>query len=302
MRKFISSIFLVLIFSCVAKAQVLELDLKPEGLYVKNITTANLQKLFSDFSYDDFVLPENKYPPIFVVNFPKDFKQTESKDLRNKLFIQILAPLALRLKEEIILERLPLMQMSERYNQQQSFSPEDKELLEKMAVKYDVFSKIKDDSRYEILLQELLLKVDEVPPSLLIAAAAAESNWGTADEVEGGNALYKAKVWYSDEGIKPKDEDDDSYRIRIFPSLYAAMYDYALKFNTDINFENFRINRSHLRKRNKTPRGRVMVYNMVIGSPLQNFAGLISYILTFYDLINVDEGSLKSVKQMMEKK
>lgn len=42
-------------------------------------------------------------------------------------------------------------------------------------------------------------------------------------------------------------------------------------------------------------------YNMVRGSPLENYAGLISYIITFYDLVNLDEAELGSVNMFWKK-
>ena len=141
-----------------------------------------------------------------------------------------------------------------------------------------------------------------MPPSFLIAAAAAESNWGTAREAGLGNALYKRKVWYTEEGITPLEDPDDSYRIKPYPTLLAAMEDYALNFNRDVNFAHFRDLRRQRRNHSKPLRGNAMAYNMVRGSPLENYAGLISYIITFYDLVNLDEAELGSVNMFWKKK
>lgn len=281
----------------------LVMELTDEGLVVDNINTAVLQKMFADYGYNDFVYMKDwKYPPVFLQKFPADFARLKDKNLRNRLFIQVLAPLAMLVNERIILERYDLLQLEERYQKNKNLSDDDKRQLEEWAKKYDVFTRMKGNERYEILLQELLLKIDGVPPSILIAAAAAESNWGTAREVALGNSLYKWKVWYTDEGIKPLEDDDDSYRIKIYPSLLAAMEEYALKFNSDVNFKNFRTLRMHRRNHRKPLRGTTMVYNMVVGSPLENYAGLLSYIITFYDLGNLDEAELGSPEMLFKKK
>lgn len=281
----------------------LVMNLTDEGLVVDNINTAVLQKMFADYGYNDYVYMQDwEYPPVFLQKFPTDFNQLKDKNLRNRLFIQILTPLAMLVNEHIALERYQLLLLEERYQKNKTFSDEDKKQLETWAKKYDVFTRMKGSERYEIFLQELLLKIDGVPPSILIAAAAAESNWGTAREVGLGNSLYKWKVWYTDEGIKPLEDDDDSYRIKIYPSLLAAMEEYALKFNSDVNFQNFRTLRMHRRNHRKPLRGTTMVYNMVVGSPLENYAGLLSYIITFYDLGNLDEAELGSPKMLFKKK
>lgn len=286
-----------------AEGKKLEMKLAPEGIYIENINAAVLQKLFADYKYNDYIYtPDWKYPPLFVKSMPEDFNKIKDKNLRNRLFIQIMVPLAMYANEQIMLERYDLLLLQKRHRQNEKFLVEDEELLEKMAGKYDIFTRMKGKERYEIIMNELMERVDTVPPSMLIAVAAAESNWGTAREVSLGNALYKEKVWNTDEGIKPLKDEDDSYRIKIHPSLQNAIDSYALKLNSDVNFAQFRNLRMQKRKHNKDLRGNSMVYNMVLGSPLENYAGLISYIVTFYDLVNLDEAELGSVKMLLEKK
>ncbi len=283
-------------------AEPLGMSLKTEGLYVDNVNVRVLRQMFADYGYKDYIyMPEWKYPPLFLNNLPADFATIEDKSFRNRLFIQILAPLSLLVNEKIVLERYPLLLMHERLEQKENFTAEDKKYLESLAEKYDIFSRMQGHDRYEILLTELLNRVDGIPPSFLIAAAAAESNWGTAREVKLGNALYKRKVWYKDEGIKPLEDPDDSYRIKTYPTLLAAMEDYALNFNRDVNFAHFRDLRRQRRNHSKPLRGNAMAYNMVRGSPLENYAGLISYIITFYDLVNLDEAELGSVNMFWKK-
>lgn len=298
MKKLGLTLLLIAFFchSAVAAAPRLEMELQADGMYVSNISSAVLQRLYKDYGYADYIyMPEWKYPPIFLKKMPFDFNRLADEDLRNRLFLQIMAPLALAVNENLVLERAEIAAMYKQLRQKQALTEEQRRRLEGLAVQYDVFTRVKGAERYDILLKNLLLKVDAVPPSLLIAAAAAESNWGTAEEVAAGNALYKAKEWYTKEGIKPKGESDDSYRIKTYATLYDAIADYALKLNSDVNFENFRWQRSLIKRRNKPVRGRVVVSDMVVGSPLENYAGLLSYIIAFYDLINLDEASLADI-------
>lgn len=186
MKKSGAVLFLLLLTALFEPAEVraaepLAMELKPEGLYVDNVNVPVLQKMFADYGYKDYIyMPEWKYPPLFLNSLPEDFAKTEDKSFRNRLFIQILAPLALLVNERITLERYPLLLMRERLDKGEKLTAENKKELERLAEKYDVFTRMKGDGRYEILLAELLNRADEVPPSFLIAAAAAESNWGTA--------------------------------------------------------------------------------------------------------------------------
>ena len=144
-----------------------------------------------------------------------------------------------------------------------------------------------------IYFKELMLKVDRVPSSLLIGIAAIESNWGTSRPVKEGNALYKELNWYSTDGLKPEGEyEDPNYRIKTFPSLSDSIQSYALKLNSNINFENMRFLRSQYRWREQPVLGRTMAHTMIYASPLKNYAGLLDYTITFYELNNFDEASL----------
>lgn len=109
---------------------------------------------------------------------------------------------------------------------------------------------MKGRRRYDILLKRLELKVDIVPPSLLMAAAAIESDWGTNRIVREGNSLYKELAWYTDKGLKPQDDrQDQSYRYKTFPSLYDSMKSYALRLNSSVNYEQMRLYRAEIEYR-----------------------------------------------------
>lgn len=295
LKNFGAFLFALLFMFEAQAAPKIKMELQPDGLYLGNLNVVVMKKIFEDYGYKSYVREDRKIPPLMVERLPDGYAGVKPKDERNRLFIMILAPLALKVNEELIFERQELLALKEAFDSDSGLNKEQQDRLEALAVKYDVFTRMENRERQDILLRALTEKIDEIPPSLLIAAAAAESNWGTAAEVKEGNALYKLKDWYTDKGIKPAGEDDDSYRIRVYPDLIAAVRDYALKMNSDVNYQHFRIARRQMRTRNQVLKGRTTVYNMVIGSPLENYAGLLSYILTFYDLVNIDESRLDSV-------
>ncbi|MBP3546692.1 MAG: glucosaminidase domain-containing protein [Alphaproteobacteria bacterium] len=291
-------IILFLLFAFDTKANNTFLfEIQPEGIYIDNVNVEVLKKIFSDYKYTEFVRESKKIPPLMLQSMPFDFNSIKSKDERNKLFIQIMTPLVMKVNEDITLERKKLFDLKS-LNSKEGLSEQQKKEIEDLAVKYDVFTRMKSKERYDIILEELTEKIDIIPASLLIAVAVAESNWGTAREVREGHSLYKEKEWFTDKGIKPAKEDDDSYRIKVYPNLLASIEDYALKLNKDINFSYFRVSRKFLRVHNQVLKGRVTVHNMVTGSPLENYAGLLNYILTFYDLVNIDESQLDSISNL----
>ena len=265
-----------------------------QGLYYEDITVPKLQKLYIDNNSNYYIPRDNwEVPAIFLKKLPSDFYQIEDEDLRNKLFIQILAPLAMKLNEEILEERKELEKIEADFNAGKKLDKKQEEWLEASAKKYDVFTRLSDKKRTDTLIFKLKEKIDIIPPSILIAISGIETDWGKSRFVKEGNALYKEILWNNQSGMIPQDEEKDkSYSIKRFPSLYEAMKSFALKINSGINYTDMRTLRKDLRRRRKIIDGRSLASSFVLYSPQQNFIGLLDYTVTFYELINIDAAKL----------
>ena len=281
-----------------------KIDIRYDGIYLDHINLAQLEKVYKDYRYLDYLyMPEWKYPPIFLMSLPTDFQTVTDSQKRNKLFLQMMIPLALKINQEITFERWDIEAVSKAYQEAKKLTTAQIKFLEEKAEKYDIFTRLKDDSRYEYILTELKEKVDIIPPSLLIGIAAIETNWGTNRPARLGNSLYRDLVWHTDEGLEPLDEKEDkTYRYKIFPSLYESMKSKALKINSSINYQMFRFGRAQIRYREVPMLGRDVAYNFLQDSNLQNYAGILDYTITFYELSNIDEAELLPLSLPNEKK
>lgn len=270
------------------------INIVESGVYASGFNTAALQKLFKYLEYDEYINPAgNEYPRIFVKNIPSDFAAMDDATLRNRIFIQILTPLALKINQEFLEERENLLALKEAFEDDHDFQKEDKYYLEQMAKKYDVSTPFKDTRRYTLILNELIRRVDVVPPSILVGVAAIATDWGTSRIAVLGNNLYKAREWYTDEGLVPIGEDDNSYRYVVYPSLESSMLAFALKANSNINFEQFWNSRAESRRRGSVIYGKRMDWTFILNSNLQNYAGLLDYVVTYYRFFYLDEASLE---------
>lgn len=293
--------FIILVFACInlnnfsyaeetAKTKIEVLD---DGLYIDNISTAELESLFSVLEYNRYIyMPGWKYPPIFLQHIPYDFQKVEDNNKRINLFIKIMIPLTLKVNEQIKLERLDFLELRIAFKDNLELTENEIEKLETLAEKYDVFTRLKGLRRYNYLIEQLDQKINIIPPSILIANAAIETNWGASDALMKANSLYKELVWYTDEGLEVDDSEDDSYRIKIFPTLYDSINSYALKINSNINYEIFRHARANVLSGTKPLLGRNLVHNFYYSSNLENFLGLLDYTITFYELSNIDSAKL----------
>ncbi len=263
------------------------------------LSVSRLEAVFDFYGYNGekgyLMIPGYRYPPIFLRYFPDDFNKITDEKRRNALFIKILAPLALHINNEILTERRQIRELNENFRCTGELTAEQEKLVEKKAAKYDVFTRFQGHRRYSYLLSELLNRVHVVPPSILITAAALETNWGTSRIVREGNSLYKTLVWHTAEGLKPIGEtEDDTYRIKTYPDIGASMREFALKLNSGLPYADFRGFRNRILERRTPLLGSVLAPYLVWNSPLKNYAGLFDYTLAYYELNIIDKSVLDS--------
>ena len=294
-KKYISAFIIALsiLFPLTTHAQI---KIKQYGgmTYIENATVAELEAVYSKYKYKRFrALDDNAYPAIFVKTLPLDFQEISSQKYRNELFIRILTPLALKINEEISNERNALLKLEQKFIKNKILSPKEIEKLETLAIKYDYFTREKDDTRISLQFQNLKRRINIIPPSIFIAAAAMESNWGFSRPAKLANSLYKEKVWFTNEGLEPLDNKDDGYRFKIFDSLIESMRSFALTFNSNINYEHAWSARDGMIERIGAVLGENIAYSLSNSSNLPNFVGILDYTTAFYDLFALDIGHLK---------
>lgn len=290
-------LFLLLSLSLFAPAE-LQADISAEEfggiIYVGKSTVAELENLFKTRGYTRFHnLKNNAYPAIFVKTLPTDFQEIKKAKYRNELFIRILAPLAFKINEELSNERQTLLRLERNFQKNHTLSETQIQKLEELSLKYDVFTRLKNNDRTAFQIQALKRRIDTIPPSILIAVAAMESNWGSSRIAKEANSLYKKKIWFTNEGLEPTENKDDGYRFKIYESLIDSMRDFALDFNSGINYENAWQARSEASKRHGVVIGESIAYALSISSNLPNFAGILDYTTAFYDFMSIDTGHLQ---------
>jgi len=291
-KKFLTTILAFLIVFP-AKA---ELKTREFGgvLYIDESSVKELKTLFKQQGYERFlILQNNEFPAIFVRKLPSDFTNIKSLDERNSLFIRILMPLALKINEEIANEREQLLRLERNFTKNKTLSEQDIEKLEKLALKYDYFTRLTGNTRIQRQFDNLKKRIDIIPPSILIAAAALETNWGFSRIANKANSLYKEKVWFTNEGLEPLENKEDGYRFKIFDSLIDSMRSFALKFNSDIKYTYAWQTRQDFSKQTDKHLGEAIAYALVNSSNLPNYAGIVNYTAAFYDFALLDSAHLK---------
>jgi len=295
---FICFIYLIFIHSISAKAELITENFNGI-IYVEQATVNELEELFKKHHYTRFRgLKDNHFPAIFINHMPTDYREIKSAKYRNEVFIRMLTPLALKINEEISNERHALLRLERSYIRNKKLTPEETQKLENLALKYDYFIRNHDpDIRINNQLAELKLRINVIPPSIFVAAAAIETNWGMSRIAHEANSLYKEKVWYTNEGLEPTENKDDGYRFKIFERLIDSMRSYALTFNSNTAFFNAWKAREVAIERQDKLIGESIAYSLSLATNLQNYVGILDYTTAFYDLLSIDNGILIRISE-----
>lgn len=262
---------------------------KDGAIYIKSTTVAELNSLYNQQEFFEFSKPRGVYPRIYLEHLPDDWKDVPENAAKQRTFIKILLPLVLKINEEIAAERAEIEKINKKAQNGESLSEDELKYLEEKAEKYDIFTRMKGDSRTHILLGKLLVNVDAVPPSIMISTAAIYTDWGMSRLALQYNALYRDEIWYQkDQGVKPVDDPDAEYTYQTFATLEDCIRHRALKLNSHINYDYLRESRRIARTMGRPPYGPQMAAQMLDDSNLRNIAGLIDYTFTFFQLSNAD--------------
>ncbi len=290
--KFIALVTFFVCFTLSAQAKLVSENIAG-ALIVKSATTKEAVDLFKKHNFEDYSQINSTFPRIYFLRLPSDWKNIPESEDKNKIFIRIMLPLVLKVNEDILAERTKILQLK----QIKEWSEADEQYFEQMINKYDVFTRLKGQSRRNVLLKQLLEKVDVIPPSIMIATAGIYSNWGTSRLALTANSLYLQEVWYEQHGLKPLNDEYAQYRYKVYGSLEEGIAERALKINSHINYDYFRIARTFSREMDRPLLGQQVAADLIFDSPQKNIAGMIDYTFSFYKLRNTDyKPKLENVK------
>ena len=209
--------------------------------YENNVT--NSKKYSIEFTGDqinnnDFVLEWTKkiltqvqkkgtVPREFFNHIPNKMNEINTVDKKN-IFISILLPIALR-GNELVLEERELIK--------DALNSNDSYQIEYFSKRYKIkgYKKINfvqlSDKQLEEIRSILLIKVNKIPISMILAQAIIESGWGSSRFAKEGNALFGEWTWQKGIGIKPQEKLDANYSVKNFNDISASLNSYILNLN-----------------------------------------------------------------------
>lgn len=172
-----------------------------------------------------------------TTTLPEDFPNIQDPKQRKQVLIDLLLPLVLKANESILAQRHELQRIEKSHSRP---TPEDRQLIEELARAYLV-----EKGSHETMLGELLVRVDVLPASLVLAQAAIESGWGTSRFALKGNNVFGLRG-PAGLGMIPGERNPGcGFSISTFGDLQECIDFYLWNINTRAEYERLRKLRTH---------------------------------------------------------
>ena len=185
--------------------------------------------------------------PLHDVKLPNFAKIKDVKEKKRRFFAFI-RPSILTENEKIMASRVEVERMIEQLSLEQPLTQEDHALIASLVKKYKVSKK------FSLLKQlyELQLKVDIIPPALVLVQAANESAWGTSRFARMGLNFFGVWCYRKGCGMVPSGRNTGAkHEVAAYKSVNAGIARYLHNINTHHAYRVFRAIRGQLREQNQ---------------------------------------------------
>lgn len=158
-----------------------------------------------------------------------DFAAIDDPAKRKRLFFEFLEPHVQQVNREIAGHRHILESVREELMRGAPLSTTEEIALPVLARRY----RVPMDAPSVALVDKLLRRVDVLPPSLVLAQAAAESAWGTSRFARSGNAIFGQWCFNEGCGLVPEERlDGKKHQVRSFATVMDSVRAYFRNINT----------------------------------------------------------------------
>ena len=249
-------------------------------------TADELAGFFRDVAYTltDIRLGE-AVPPIKVERVPADLNTKDGPE-RKALFITAILPVVLEVNQRVLIDREQLLYLRDKMAADPTrVSPIERIWLEDLADRYDT-----PVDR----IDELVRRVDVVPPSMAIAQSGVESGWGTSFAARTGNALFGQIQTFGRHSVdvpwKP-----GSGMPQPFSNVGEATEAYIANLNTHPAYAGFRAERAAMRERGEAIEGYRLIGTLLRYSERGlNYVQFVRQIMRENELSDFDKARLSS--------
>lgn len=245
-------------------------------------TPASSRGLIDLFDQHNFKLGgATVVPALFIQRLPSDISSVTQAADRKALFLRALLPFVVATNERITRQRERLIDMLPLLEQGLPLGVDDRRFLDQIQADFRV-------SRLDH--EELLRRMDVVPPSLALAQAAEESGWGTSRPAREDNALFGQMVF-----------NDGGMRLREFENLRETVEAYIRNLNTHRAYADFRQKRAQLRRASRPLDSHMLAGHIERYSERgMDYVATIRGLMTANGLRNFDDARLSDIEFLVQ--
>ena len=238
-----------------------------------NVTKEFLMYVFDKWGYTGDKIDSGEtdaIPPLLVASISKGWSDNETVQFKKSIFYRVILTLVLYENEAVLRERERLLAMLETRGDNGKFPVDQMERLNALAFSYRVIKEESEDILTDEQIQELLTRVDMVPPSLALAQAAHESGYATSRFAYAANALFGQWDW-SANAVKPQQQRKGmgNYGIKSFDQPIDSVRAYIWNLNTHRAYAGFRKERAAQRGKQQ---GRIILDSKKLADTLTSYS------------------------------
>ena len=203
-------------------------------------TVVEAIELFKDEGFDletPLKAGRSYIPPVFLASLPDDLSSKPETYRRKAVFVAVVLAHVLWANEQVRMERSRIERIQRANLAKRSLRTRDRKWLSQVAKKYRT---------KPMAFDELLRRVDVVPPRLAVAQAAQESGWGTSRFARAGNALFGQHASVGAGAITAK--GDTAVGMKAFPTIQQSVLGYMQNLNSHTAYREFWDMRAEMRQ------------------------------------------------------
>jgi Bax protein len=172
-------------------------------------------------------------------------------------FFSFLHPMIKKANADVLQQREQLVEIQTNLP---SISDQEAEVLAALAKTY----KVSDELSLKQQVQELNVKINTIPASLVLAQAANESAWGTSRFAREGNNYFGQWCFSKGCGIVPNSRDSGAnHEVADFDSPYESVKSYIKNLNRHATYETLRDLRQQAIDNNQAVTGVVLAEGLI---------------------------------------
>ena len=197
------------------------------------------------------VTPRTEVPPVVFTQFPDDFDRIDS-DLKKRVFLHTLLPVAMVANAEVEQERTMLLALLDKLGDcdpDQLFKGSMDARTCGLSQNELYFLQQLGDKYRTARMDELLRRVNVVPVSLMLAQGALESSWGGSRFASEGNNLFGVWTWGTSGMLPQRREPGERHLVAMYDTILDSARSYLLMINRQAAYRDFRT----LRERTMDP-------------------------------------------------